>query len=58
MADPVLVSLEIRFRTTEDPGQLAERIKESVGMIVGREALEDFRARTLPLVQPKKRRRV
>ncbi len=56
MAEPVLVTLELRFRTTEDPDQLAERIRESVRLIVGREALEDFRVRTLPLRPPRRPR--
>lgn len=51
MSDPVLVTTEIRFRTTDDPDQLGERIRESVAMIVGREALEEFRVRVLPLVE-------
>ncbi len=44
-----LVQIELRFKTTDDPGQLGDRIRESVRMIVGAEALEDFRVRTLPL---------
>jgi hypothetical protein len=54
-AEPVLVTIELRFRTTEDPKQLGERVRESVAMIVGREHLEEFRVRVLPLV-PKKPR--
>jgi hypothetical protein len=41
--DPVLVTVELRFTTDEDPQQLAERVRESVGLIVGRDRLEDFR---------------
>ncbi len=48
-AEPVLVTVELRFKTSEDPAQLGERIRESVGMIVGRDALEEFRVRVLPL---------
>ena len=33
----------------DDPEQTGERIREAVSMIVGRDALEDFRIRTLPL---------
>jgi hypothetical protein len=52
--DRQLVQVELRFISTEDPSQLGERIRESVRMIVGREALEEFRVRTLPLVDPKR----
>jgi hypothetical protein len=51
--EPVLVTIELRFRTSEDPNQLGERIRESVSMIVGREALEDYRLRVMPLVPRK-----
>lgn len=56
--EPVLVSLELRFTTTEDPQQLADRVRESVSTIVGREQLEDFRVRVLPLSPPRKPRAV
>jgi hypothetical protein len=49
-----LVRVELSFVTEQDAQQLGDRIKESVGMIVGRQALEEFRIRTLPL-DPKKR---
>ena len=55
---PVLVTIEIRFRAEEDTTQLAERVRESVSLIVGRENLEDFRVRELPLTPPKKPRAV
>lgn len=58
MAEPVLVTIELRFRTEDDPRQLGERIRESVSMIVGRDALEDYRVRVLPLAPPKKPRPV
>jgi len=48
-----LVSVELRFVTAEDPEQLADRVRESVATIVGKEALEEFRVRTLPLERPK-----
>jgi hypothetical protein len=48
-----LVMLEIRFVSEEDPEQLADRVRESVSTIVGKEALEDFRVRTMPLDRPK-----
>ncbi len=57
MGEPVLVTIELRFRTSEEAKQLGERIRESVRMIVGRDALEDFRVRVLPLA-PKKPRGV
>ena len=56
--EPVLVTIEIRFRAEEDTGQLADRVRESVSLIVGRENLEDFRVRELPLSPPKKPRAV
>jgi hypothetical protein len=56
--DRKLVQIELRFLSTEDPGELGERIRESVRMIVGREALEEFRVRTLPLVERKGPRHV
>ena len=58
MSDPVLLSIEARIRTTEETDQLAERIRESISMIVGREQLEDFRVRELPLTPPKRPRAV
>jgi hypothetical protein len=53
--EPVLVTIEIRFRTTDDPKLLGERIRESVAMIVGRESLEESRVRVLPLIEKKPR---
>jgi hypothetical protein len=53
MAGETLVTVEIRFVTQEDPGQLADRIRESVATIVGKDALEEFRAKTVPLGGPK-----
>jgi len=44
-----LIRIELGFRSQEDPEAVADRIKESVANIVGRESLEDFRVRTLPL---------
>jgi len=52
--ESVLVSIEMRFVTTEQPGPLADRLREAMTMIVGRQALEDFRVRSMPLA-PKKR---
>jgi hypothetical protein len=56
MADPVLVTIEMRIRTTDEPKQLGERVRESAAMIVGRDALEEFRVRVLPLVERKRGR--
>jgi len=53
MAEPILVTIELRFRTEDDPEQLGDRIRESVAMIVGRDHLEDYRLRVLPLTKPK-----
>ena len=51
--EPVLVRIELTFKTESDPQALGERIEESVRLIVGREALDEFRVRTLPLSQRK-----
>ena len=56
--DPVLVTVELRFRTTDDPQQLGDRVRESAAMIVGRDNLEEVRVRVLPLIPPKKPRSV
>jgi hypothetical protein len=54
MADePVLVRIEMTFTTDADARALGDRIEESVRLIVGREALEEFRVRTLPLGRKK-----
>jgi len=54
-AEPVLVTVELRFKTSEDPQQLGERIRESVALIVGQPALEEFRVRVLPLGEKRSR---
>lgn len=53
--DPVLVRVELAFKSTEDQSieALADRIREAVAMIVGRRELEEFRVRVLPLSQKK-----
>jgi len=48
-----LVRVELAFVSDEDPDQTGERIRESVALIVGRESLEEFRVRTLPLDRKK-----
>lgn len=53
MAEKVLVTVEMRFTTEDEPEQLGERVREATSMIVGRQALEDFRIRVLPLTPPK-----
>ncbi len=59
MADePVLVRIELTFKTDADARALGDRIEESVRLIVGREALEEFRVRTLPLGRKKGPREV
>jgi hypothetical protein len=55
-AELVLVTVELRFKTSEDPQQLGDRIRESVAQIVGQPALEEFRVRVLPLGEKKPRR--
>jgi hypothetical protein len=49
-----LVRVEFTFVSEDDADAVGERIRESVRMIVGREALEEFRVRTMPL-DPKKK---
>jgi hypothetical protein len=49
--DPVLARVELTFRTEDDPQALADRVREAVALIVGREALEEFRLRVLPLAE-------
>lgn len=51
--EPVLVRIELTFKTENDARALGDRIEESVRLIVGREALEEFRVRTLPLGRKK-----
>lgn len=53
MAGQTLVTVEIRFVTDEDPAQLADRMRESVATIVGKDALEEFRVKSVPLGGPK-----
>jgi hypothetical protein len=55
-ADPMLVRVELSFKTTTDADASAygDRIQEAVRMIVGREALEEFRVRKVPLVEKPK----
>jgi hypothetical protein len=53
MSDKVLVTIELRFTTDDDSEALGERIREATSSIVGRQALEDFRVRALPLTPPK-----
>jgi hypothetical protein len=48
-----LITVELRFVTTDDAEQLADRLRESVATIVGKDALEEFRVRTMPLERPK-----
>ncbi len=52
MAGRTLVTVELRFTTDEDPGQLADRMREAVATITGRTPLEEFRVKTLPLDGP------
>jgi hypothetical protein len=58
MAERTLVQVEMRFVTEGDPRGLADRVRESVALIVGREQLEEFRVRTMPLTSPKRLRPV
>jgi hypothetical protein len=47
-----LVTVEVRFVTDEDPEQLADRMREAVATIVGKDGLEEFRVKELPLEPP------
>jgi hypothetical protein len=58
MGEKVLVTIEMRFTTEEEPDQLGERVREAASLIVGKDALEDFRLRVLPLAPPKQPRSV
>ena len=58
MADKKLVTIEVRFVTEDDPDQLGDRVRESVAMIVGRDAVEEYRVRSMPLAPPKRPRAV
>ena len=54
MTPRVLVTVELRFITTRaEAEQLAERVRESASLIVGRETMEEFRWRWLPLEPPR-----
>ena len=44
-----LVRVELTFVTEDDPEQLGDRVREATASIVGRDALEEFRVRSLPL---------
>jgi hypothetical protein len=55
MADELLVEVQARFVTSEDAEALTDRVRESLALIVGREALQEFRVRTMPLSPPKPR---
>ena len=41
--------------TEDDPQQLADRFREAVATIVGRDALEEFRAKPMPLEGPRQK---
>ena len=51
--EQMLVRIELTFKTDGDPRELGDRIEESVRLIVGREALEEFRLKTMPLGKKK-----
>ena len=58
MADKQLVTIEVRFVTEDDPDQLGDRVRESVAMIVGKDAVEEYRVRAMPLAPPKRPRAI
>ena len=47
--EEVLARVELSFRTDDDPQALADRVREAAALIVGREALEEFRVRIVRL---------
>jgi hypothetical protein len=47
-----LVTVEFRFVTSEEPQQIADRLRESAAAIVGKDALEEFRVKTIPVEGP------
>ena len=44
-----LVRIELSFVTEEDAEQLGDRVREATASIVGRQALEEFRVKSMPL---------
>ncbi|HSL11022.1 MAG TPA: hypothetical protein VLA82_06875 [Actinomycetota bacterium] len=44
-----LIRVELSFVTDDDADALGDRIRESVANIVGRQAIEEFRVRSMPL---------
>jgi hypothetical protein len=44
-----LVRIELSFVTEEDPEQLGDRVREATASVVGKDALEEFRVRTMVL---------
>lgn len=58
MTEKQLVTIEVRFTSEDDPQQLGDRVREAVAMIVGRDAIEDFRVRAMPLTPPKRPRAI
>ena len=44
-----LIRVELSFVTEDDAEALGDRIRESVANIVGRQAIEEFRVRAMPL---------
>jgi hypothetical protein len=48
-----LVRIELAFVTEDDADQLGDRVHEAVASIVGRDELEEFRLKTMPLEKRK-----
>ena len=44
-----LVRIELSFVTEDEPDQLGDRVREATASIVGRDALEEFRIRSMPM---------
>ena len=58
MADKQLVTIELRFVTEDEPEAARGPRPRAVAMIVGRDALEEYRVRAMPLAPPKRPRAV
>jgi hypothetical protein len=44
-----LVRIELSFVTEDDAEQLGDRVREATASIVGRQSLEEFRVKSMPL---------
>ena len=54
MAGRTLVTVELRFITDEDPGQLADRMREAVATIVGKDVARGVPGQDAPAGRPER----